>query len=498
MLESAPISLREAVRIWEQLETVSDETARVRLITAFVPYFLTDAGNILLFALLGKTAKKIYSPNHLQQLYLDYSETDELLFQASVETVGDVSEAIALLAGNPHAQGDLIELSAWAHRLPGPRATENRLDHLLLEAWTQFPPEVLYYLHRFIMGKALIPSQLYPLTQALANAFEKSPSACLAFLQNNHDWLKEGAEQLQRFINETEPALVLPPFSPWMNEDKDETQTYQTINVPTGIRLRMGVANGLPFIQSEKKALPVGETKPFFPHTFLEKIPDGVVVEGLLSVSDENGNPLAPKQWQNDLTKKYGWQKLSEKNITQFVIYDLLYMNGQALWMQAFARRKKELTRFLSHIGYDNTATHAHESVLIPDLPYGTPAYVLPPKQTTILAVLLYATRTNGSRHDEYTFALPNEDQLIPIGKVQSNLSEDEQMEIEQHVRQHTKERFGPMRSLTPTLVFELSYRSVHPSKRHKSGIVIHELQIVAWRKDLDMSEIDLFKRLLE
>jgi DNA ligase-1 len=498
MPESAPLTLREAVRIWEQLETVSNESARVRLIIKLIPHLLTEAGNILLFALLGKTAKKIYTPDALQQLYLDYSETDELLLHASVATVGDVGEAIALLVGSPDNQGDLVEISAWAHRLPRPRTPEDHLETLILEAWNHYPPDVLYYFHRFIMGKALIPGQLYPLTQALAHAFEKSPGACLAFLQNDYDWLNDGAEHLHRFIRETEAALILPSFSAWITDNQDETQTYISMPIPTGIRLRMGITNGQPFIQSEQKALPVGDTKPFFPYTFLEKLPDGVVVEGILSVSDEKGNPLAPKQWQNDLPKKNGWQKLAEQFITQFVIYDLLYKDGHAEWMQPYSVRKKDLIRFLADLAYNNSVTEATETILIPDLPYGATAYLLPPKRTNILAVLLYATRTTGSRHDEYTFALPNEDQLIPIGKVQSNLSEDEQMEIEQYVRKHTKERFGPMRSLTPMLVFELSYRSVHPSKRHKSGIVIHELQIVAWRRDLDVSEIDFFKRLLE
>jgi DNA ligase-1 len=498
MSEPASITLREVIRIWEQLETVSDESARIRLIIKLIPYLLTEAGNILLFALLGKSAKKIYTPDDLERLYLDYSETDELLYQASVATVGDVGEAIALLAGNPDNQGDLIEISAWAHRLPRPRTPDDRLDYLILEAWNHYPPSALYYFHRFIMGKALIPSQLYPLTQALATAFEKSPSACLAFLQNDYDWLNEGAEHLHRFIQETEAALILPPFSAWMADNQDETPAYISTPIPTGIRLRMGVTNGLPFIQSEQKALPVGNSKPFFPYTLLDNLPDGVVLEGILSVSDENGNLLAPKQWQNDLPKKNGWQKLSEKYITAFIIYDLLYKDGQTVWMQPYSTRKKNLIRLLSDLGYDNSVSQTTETVLIPDLPYGATAYLLPPKRTTLLAVLLYATRTTGSRHDEYTFALPNEDQLIPIGKVQSNLSEEEQMEIEQYIRKHTKERFGPMRSLTPMLVFELNYRSVHPSKRHKSGIVIHELQIAAWRRDLDVSEIDSFKRLLE
>ena len=498
MSDPSPITLREAVRIWEQLETVSDESARIRLIIKLIPHLLTEAGNILLFVLLGKTAKKIYTPDDLQQLYLDYSETDELLFHASVASVGDVSEAIALLAGSPDNQGDLVEISAWTHRLPRPRTPEDHLDYLILEAWNHFPPGVLYYFHRFIMGKALIPTQLYPLTQALATAFDKSPSACLAFLQNDYDWLNEGAEQLHRFIQETEAALILPSFSPWITDNQDEKLSYISIPIPTGVRLRIGITNELPFIQSEQKALPVGTDKPFFPYTLLENLPDGVVIEGILSVSDENGNPLAPKQWQNDLPKKNGWQKLAEKFITRFVIYDLLYKDSQAVWMQPFSARKKNLIRLLSNLEYDNSVSEAMETVLIPDLPYGATAYLLPPKRTTLLAVLLYATRTTGSRHDEYTFALPNEDQLIPIGKVQSNLSEDEQMEIEQYIRKHTKERFGPMRSLTPMLVFELNYRSVHPSKRHKSGIVIHELQIVAWRRDLEVSEIDLFKRLLE
>ena len=58
-------------------------------------------------------------------------------------------------------------------------------------------------------------------------------------------------------------------------------------------------------------------------------------------------------------------------------------------------------------------------------------------------------------------------------------------------VRKTTIEKFGPVRSVTPTLVFELGFEGIQHSPRHKSGIAVRFPRILRWRTDKDVAEAD-------
>jgi DNA ligase 1 len=91
--------------------------------------------------------------------------------------------------------------------------------------------------------------------------------------------------------------------------------------------------------------------------------------------------------------------------------------------------------------------------------------------------VLVYAQRGHGRRagiYSDYTFALWNDEPkvnsraLVPFAKAYSGLSDAEMREVDAIVRKTTVETFGPVRSVTPTLVFELGFEGIAESKRHK------------------------------
>ena len=78
---------------------------------------------------------------------------------------------------------------------------------------------------------------------------------------------------------------------------------------------------------------------------------------------------------------------------------------------------------------------------------------------------------------------------------------EDEIAELDKWIRRHTKERFGPVRSVEPLQVFELAFEGINPSTRHKSGVAVRFPRIARWRKDLgpkDADSLDDVRRLAE
>ena len=63
-------------------------------------------------------------------------------------------------------------------------------------------------------------------------------------------------------------------------------------------------------------------------------------------------------------------------------------------------------------------------------------------------------------------------------------------------VRKTTIEKFGPVRSVTPTLVFELGFEGIARSTRHKSGIAVRFPRMLRWRLDKPVAEADTIRTL--
>src|SRR5207237_746743 len=94
----------------------------------------------------------------------------------------------------------------------------------------------------------------------------------------------------------------------------------------------------------------------------------------------------------------------------------------------------------------------------------------------TIDAVLILAQRGNGKRaslYTDYTFGVWDRGQLVPVAKAYSGLTDAEIRKVDAFVRGHTVEKFGPVRSVRPELVFELAFEGMQRSPRHKSGVAV-------------------------
>lgn len=105
----------------------------------------------------------------------------------------------------------------------------------------------------------------------------------------------------------------------------------------------------------------------------------------------------------------------------------------------------------------------------------------------TVDAVLLYAQKGHGWRANvfsDYTFAVWEGDQLIPFAKAYSGLTKEELAEVDRFVKKHPLEKFGPVRSVKPELVFEIAFEGIQLSKRHKSGVAVRFPRIQRWRHD--------------
>ncbi len=117
----------------------------------------------------------------------------------------------------------------------------------------------------------------------------------------------------------------------------------------------------------------------------------------------------------------------------------------------------------------------------------------------TMDAVLIYAQRGHGRRaslYTDYTFAVRSGDELVPVAKAYSGLNDDEIRQVDRFVREHTVQKFGPVRAVEPRLVFELAFEGIQESGRHRAGIAVRFPRIARWRTDKTPEQVDTIESL--
>jgi len=123
----------------------------------------------------------------------------------------------------------------------------------------------------------------------------------------------------------------------------------------------------------------------------------------------------------------------------------------------------------------------------------------------TLDTVLMYAQRGHGKRssfYSDFTFGAWREAaegdgwEVVPVGKAYFGFTDDELVLLDRWVRNNTTNRFGPVREVTPDLVLEVAFDSVHPSTRHKSGVAMRFPRIHRIRWDKPAAEADLLETL--
>jgi DNA ligase-1 len=140
-------------------------------------------------------------------------------------------------------------------------------------------------------------------------------------------------------------------------------------------------------------------------------------------------------------------------------------------------------------------------------------------------AVLIYAQAGHGRRasvYTDYTFAVWNRApasadeaqgvieaiarrepaidgalQLVPFAKAYSGLTDEEFKRVDRIIRSSTLEKFGPVRSVKPSLVFELGFEAIQESPRHKSGIAVRFPRMLRIRDDKALHEADTLPTLI-
>ncbi len=253
---------------------------------------------------------------------------------------------------------------------------------------------------------------------------------------------------------------------------------------------------------------------------------DGTVLDGEV-LGFRDGKPLPFSALQQRIGRQKQVERLSREVPVVFMTYDILELSGRDLRGEPLAERRRQLDALIGSStgvirpspsvvtgGWAELAELRSESrsrnvegfmLKRLDSPYGVGRkrgdwwkWKIEPH--TMDAVLIYAQPGSGKRASlltDYTFGVWHEGGLVPIAKAYSGLSNAEIAELDRWIRQHTIERFGPVRHVEPVQVIELGFEAIAASSRHKSGVAVRFPRMLRWRKDKPASEADTLGTLL-
>jgi len=262
-----------------------------------------------------------------------------------------------------------------------------------------------------------------------------------------------------------------------------------------------------------------------------ELLPNGLVLDGEIIPSTE-GRPRPFALLQTRIGRKNVTKKQLQETPITFFAYDLLEWNGEDWRGKTLVERRQQLEAVVEHtnhpvirlspvIRFDSW--DALTALRRQSRDMGSEGIMLKKKDSTyqvgrkrgdwwkwkieplvIDCVMIYAQKGHGRRsnlYTDYTFAVRDGDKLVSFTKAYSGLTDKEFAEVDAFVKRNSLEKFGPVRTVKPELVFEIAFEGIAASNRHKSGVALRFPRISRWRKDKPVSEIntlDDLKKMLE
>ena len=529
--------MREFSRLYAELD---ETTSTNRKLEALQSYFRRarpeDAAWAVYFLAGGKPRQAVPS-RLLRQYAIERAGLDEWLYDESYAAVGDTAETIALILPPPVRTSDL-GLAEWMEERIAPLrgADPERIREALFAYWDELETRERFLLAKLIGGAFRVGVSRLLVTRALA-AIAAVDSKLIA--QRLMGWTDGSVRPtatgfLQLISAQSDAEHKLRGGQPYpfflahqLSGDPSalgDVGAWQAEWKYDGIRAQIVRRGGQSYVWSRGEDL-ITER---FPELAALRLPEGTVVDGEILVWSADGVP-APFA---ELQKRIGRKNLSARLLAELpavvVAYDLLEREGVDLRELPQTERRTLLEQLVGQAGQDalklsplvhasswdelaairtESRQRAVEGLMLKacDAQYGVGRtrnvgtwwkWKIDPY--TVDAVLIYAQAGSGRRaslYTDYTFAVWDGDgegrKLVPFAKAYSGLTDAEIAQVDNAIRKTTVEKFGPVRSVRPTMVFEIGFEGIALSSRHKAGIAVRFPRILRLREDKTVDDAD-------
>jgi len=524
--------MRRFARLLDALSNQSQRNGKLRLLSEYFRDTPDPDRGWALAALTGELDFTHAKPALLRRLVNE--RTDETLFALSYDYVGDLAETISLI---------------WPERAGANRTPElgEVVETLRLTSKTSLPALITGWLD------AMTASERWALIKLMTGGLRVGVSARLAktAIAQYGDLPVTEIEELWHALEPPFEDLfawaegragrperrVVAPFRPVMLAHPLEENDYPLIDPEVyraewkwdGIRVQAVSEDGVKRLYSR-----TGEDiSGTFPDLIAAMTWEGALDGELLIL---RGGEVAPfAELQKRLNRKSVTKKLLESHPAHIRAYDALVLEGQDLRAEAFDTRRAKLEAWMArerparldlsepvpYTDLDDLARlrkdpplEAAEGLMLKrcDSPYLAgrvkgPWFKWKREPFLIDAVLLYAQRGHGKRssfYSDYTFGVWREGEtgkeLVPVGKAYFGFTDEELKAIDKFVRDHTVNKFGPVREVTHTedqgLVLEVAFEGLQRSPRHKSGVAMRFPRVSRLRWDKPPGEADTLQSL--
>lgn len=512
------------------------------------------------YLLAGGKPRQTVPARRLRELARQAAGLPEWLFDECYQAAGDLAETIALLLpppADPREQG----LARWMADVLALRALpEAERDAALRAQWERLPAEQRLLHGKLITGGLRVGVSRQQVTQALA-AVAGLPPALVAqrLMGYTRADARPGPQDYHALVAplapadpdsvDGAPAPAVPDAQPYpfflahplptepedplalLGAPADWIVEWKWDGIRAQLVRRRGVAlwtRGEELVTDRYPELAA----------LGERLPPGTVLDGeIVVVAGEAVQPFGALQ------RRIGRQRLTAALLRELpvalIAYDLLEAEGRDCRAEPQWQRRERLQALVAALA-DPALRLSPALPMTPDTDWaalsaqrrgarehGAEGLMLKQRDGgygigrtravgtwwkwkadpwTVDAVLVYAQKGHGRRaglYSDYTFAVwshPSghpQRQLVPFAKAYSGLSDAEMARVDAIIRRTTRESFGPVRAVEPTLVFELGFEGIARSPRHKSGVAVRFPRMLRWRTDKPVEEADCLPTLL-
>jgi DNA ligase 1 len=479
----------------------------------------------------------------LAQWCVELANLQWWLFEESYHVVGDLAETISLLL--PEFPGELLNRKAkplyyYLEKLIAiDKQNEQVKKDFIFQSWKEMNQAERFVFNKFFTGGFRIGVSQKLIVNALAKTTAVSPSVIAHRISGN--WDPSGISFEELLSEDVAGADISKPYPFFLAYALEED--VSTLGEPAewqaewkwdGIRGQIIKRNGELFVWSRGEEL-MTEKFPEY-NTLRNSLPEGIVLDGEIvpyKITEEGKHfPLPFALLQTRIGRKNVTKKQLKEAPVGFFVYDLLEYNGEDFREHNMDERRRKLEEVLKDVSHPglfisptiNFSTWEElKEIRSRSRELNAEGIMLKRKSSpyqvgrkrgdwwkwkidalTIDAVMIYAQKGAGRRsnlYTAYTFAVRDGEQLVPFTRAYSGLTDKEIGKVDYFVKHNSLEKFGPVRTVKPELVFEIAFEGIAVSNRHKSGVALRFPRISRWRHDKKPAEIntlDDLKKLLD
>ncbi|MEX5628174.1 ATP-dependent DNA ligase [Pseudomonas marginalis] len=534
--------MKAFAELYANLDATTSSNAKLAALQAYFLQAPPEDAAWAVYFLSGGRPRQLVPTRLLRDMATEASGIEPWLFEESYQSVGDLAETISLLLPESTYTSE-DGLAVWLEEKLLPLRGLSPLDlaERLPALWAQLDQPSLMVCIKLITGSFRVGVSKLLVTRALAamadldskrvaqrllgyTDLSNRPTAegylKLIAAESSDEHAQRGGQPYPFFLAHG-LAQPVEQFDALLGSPADWQVEWKW----DGIRAQLVKREGRLWIWSRGEEL-VTERFPEL-HSLVSGLPDGTVIDGEIVVWKDSVQPFALLQ------QRIGRKTLSKKVLDDapvaLLAYDLLEHQGDDWRNHPQAERRAQLEQVIAQcnqpvlqpsplltgatwqdlalqreasrsLGVEGMMLKARDGLYgvgrTKDMGLWWKWKVDP---FSVDAVLIYAQRGHGRRaslYSDYTFAVwdgppGSERTLVPFAKAYSGLTDEEMRKVDAIVRKTTVEKFGPVSSVTPSMVFELGFEGIALSKRHKSGIAVRFPRMLRWRQDKAVDEAD-------